>query len=264
MKVALIQSTVKEHKEANLTHIHHLMDLLPEDVDVVVLPEMFITPYEHEYFRNNAITKGDESYQYLSRLAKVFGVILVAGSVPELDNDKLYNTTFVFDQFGDLMGSYRKMHLFSITYPNGKHFDEGDRITAGDTPVIVDTPFGKIGLMICFDIRFPALAKYYQQHGVNCIIVPAAFNTFTGPRHWDVTFRARAIDNQLFMLGCSPAADSFGNYEIHGHSLMVNPMGVITHQSGEVEDILIAQLDLNEVEQARQLLPIVSNQRDIH
>lgn len=263
MKVALIQSTVKEHAKANLTHIHHLMDLLPKDVDLVVLPEMFITPYDHEYFKKNAMTKGDEQYQYLSHLAKSFGVILVAGSVPELDKKKLYNTTFVFDQNGVLIGSYRKMHLFSITYPNGKRFDEEDRITAGDTPTVIDTPFGKIGLMICFDIRFPALSNYYQQQGVSCIIVPAAFNTFTGPRHWDVTFRARAIDNQLFMLGCSPAADSFGNYEIYGHSLIVNPMGIITDQSGEVEDILIAQLDLSEVDQAREQLPIVSNQRDI-
>ncbi|MEC9484888.1 MAG: carbon-nitrogen hydrolase family protein [Candidatus Izemoplasma sp.] len=263
MKLALVQSAVREQAEDNLHHIKHIFDLLPQDIDVVVLPEMFITPYENQYFAQNSVAVGDKRYHAIADLAKMHSVYLVAGSVPEKDNDTLYNTTFVFDETGKQIAKYRKMHLFSITYPDGTQYNEGDVLKAGEEIVTVDTPFGKLGLMICFDVRFPYLAEALQKQDVDVIIVPGAFNQYTGPLHWHTTFRARAIDNQLFIVGCSPARESFGNYEVYGHTLAVNPLGEIIDECLEYEDVLIVDLDLEKIRDIREKLPIINNQKTI-
>ncbi len=263
MKLALVQSAVREQAEDNLHHLTRIFDLLPQDIDVVVLPEMFITPYENRYFNQNSVTINDDRYQAIAQLAKDHDMYLVAGSVPEKTDGTLYNTTFVFNNKGEEIAKYRKMHLFSITYPDGTTYNEADVLSAGDNIVTVDTPFGKIGLMICFDIRFPYLAQKLQEAGSDVIIVPGAFNQFTGPLHWHTTFRARAIDNQLFMVGCSPAKESFGDYEVYGHTLAVNPLGEIIDECMEYEDVLIVELDLEEIKDIRDKLPIVKNQKSL-
>ncbi|MCF7925362.1 MAG: carbon-nitrogen hydrolase family protein [Candidatus Izimaplasma sp.] len=259
MKLALVQSAVREQAKENLHHIKHIFELLPQDIDVVVLPEMFITPYENRYFMQNSVTVNDDRFKFIADLAKDNGVYLIAGSVPEKENDDLYNTTFVFDPKGNLIARYRKIHRFSITYPSGETYDEADVISAGEDIVTIDTPFGKIGLMICFDVRYPYLASKLQEAGSDIIVVPAAFNQFTGPLHWDVTFRARAIDNQLFMAACSPAKESFGDYDVYGHSLIVNPLGQIIERLDDYEDVLIVDLDFATINETREKLPIIKN-----
>ncbi len=115
--------------------------------------------------------------------------------------------------------------------------------------------------MICFDIRFPELADKLMKLGAKVIFVPAAFNTYTGPLHWQTTFRARAIDNQLFFVGCSPSADSFGEYCIYGHSIVTNPLGEILNELKEEPGVIIQKLDLKEIEEVRNKIPIVKNKK---
>ncbi|MCF7926098.1 MAG: carbon-nitrogen hydrolase family protein [Candidatus Izimaplasma sp.] len=260
MKVTLVQSDIKETKEENIAHIKRI---IPDDLqtDILVLPEMFVTPYQNDYFAQNAIQKNDEDYKIIASIAKQYSCYLIAGSVPEKRNNTLYNTTFVFDKTGKEIARYAKRHLFKVTYPSGKTYDESDILSAGDSLAIVDTEFGKIGLMICFDIRFPLLAKKYQEQGVKMIIVPAAFNTYTGPLHWHLTFRARAVDNQLFMVGVSQSRDSFGTYEPYGHSLVVGPLGHIISECQTAEAIQTIDVDLADIKSARQSIPIVNNQK---
>ncbi len=188
---------------------------------------------------------------------------MVGGSFPESVGALTYNTCLIIAPDGGTIAKYRKMHLFEITYPDGRTFGENRVLTPGKEIVVFPTAFGPMGVMICFDIRFPRLADLIAEAGARVIFVPAAFNTFTGPLHWHITFRARATDNQLFMIGASPSRNSAGGYEPYGHSLACDPFGRIIGELGENEDVLIVDLDLGAIEQARAAIPIRRNRIDL-
>ena len=264
MKLAVVQSSVKPTILENLHHVDNIMALLPNDIDMIVLPEMFVTPYENRYFNQNSIQKNDENYQFISQLAKKYNVFLVAGSVPEKHHEKLYNTSFVFNPKGEEIAKYRKIHLFQVEYPDGTTYSEGDVLSAGEKITTFDTPFGKIGVIICFDARFPKLARKLRKKGVKMIVAPAAFNDFTGPLHFDLTFRARAMDNQLFMVAASPSSNSFGEYNVYGHSLVVDPYGKIIEQLDKAEDVIITTVDFNLIDEVRKAIPIVKNEKKLN
>ena len=149
----------------------------------------------------------------MSDYARKYHIYLIAGSMPEADDvGKVYNTSYIFDRDGKQIGKHRKAHLFDINVKNGQHFKESDTLTSGDHATVFDTEFGKMGVMICYDIRFPEFARTMALDGARMIFVPAAFNMTTGPAHWELTFRARALDNQIYMLGCAPARDIQAGY----------------------------------------------------
>lgn len=259
MKLTIVQQIVLETKEDNIVHLETLLQE-PLHTDIIVLPEMCLSPYENNAFKNNAMEEGDAIFDRFRNIAKHQEAYLVAGSVPELENGLLYNTSFVFDRTGDLIGKYRKIHLFAITYPDGTTYNEADILTKGNELVTIKTDVGTIGIMICFDIRFPLLARELRLQGAECLIVPAAFNTYTGPNHWDLAFRARAVDNQLFTVGVSPSCQSAGEYQYYGHSICVSPFGEILYQANKEEEIRTIKIDLNDVEKIRKAFPIVSNE----
>ncbi len=265
MKLLVIQNQVMEGIEDNLTHLNNLFSTIShQNFDFIILPEMFTTPYELQYFKKNAEGKNGQVLKFLKEIAIKFKSYVIGGTVPELDNNKIYNTSFILNRSGEMITQYRKIHLFSVTYPNGEVFKESDVLTPGNEIISFDTEFGKMGIMICFDIRFPVLAHLLQKQGVKAIFVPAAFNTFTGPMHWHTTFKARAIDNQLFMIGSSPSRNSIGNYEPFGHSLIVNPLGEIINELNENEGHIISDIDLKDIDKARESIPIVKNQIDLY
>lgn len=263
MKVALIQMSVQKEKLDNINKARTLIaEVSSKGVDFVVLPEMFNCPYETNFFPNYAEEEGGYTYQELSKLAKKYNIYLIAGSIPEKDGDKVYNTSYVFDKTGKSIAKHRKVHLFEITYPNGIEFRESDTLSSGNNITTFETEFGKMGLMICFDIRFVEMARLMTLEGVKAIFVPAAFNMTTGPAHWEITFRARAIDNQVFMLGCSPSNDSYGSYEAYGNSIVIDPWGNILDRLKYKEDYIITEIDLSIVDRVKADLPILKNRRD--
>ena len=262
MKITIVQSTVVEDKWDNLNHVKELLQNLNE-TDIIVLPEMFNSPYENEKFFQNAITESSSYLEELGELAKKHQAYLIAGSVPEQDEGKYYNTSFVFNADGVLLTKYRKIHLFEITYPNGTTYKESDVLTPGEDIEFFDTPFGRIGIMICFDIRFPRLAEALRQQGTGILIVPAAFNTYTGPHHWELAFRSRSVDNQLFTVGVSPSAESVGKYQYYGHSIVVNPFGEILFQAENDEVVHTIEIDMNDVQKIRKAFPILSSEKVI-
>ena len=260
MKIVVIQNKVYEKINLTLNGIKELLknsDL--SNSDFLVFPEMFTTPYEAKYIIDYKQTIESEVIDFLKDLAIKYNTYVIGGSIPFFDNNSIYNTTFTINRTGEIIHRYDKMYLFEVTYPNGIHYSEKDIFNAGDEVGIIDTEFGKIGIMICFDIRFPELADKLMKLGAKVIFVPAAFNTYTGPLHWQTTFRARAIDNQLFFVGCSPSADSFGEYHIYGHSIVTNPLGEILNELKEDPGIIIQNLDLKEIEEVRIRIPIVKN-----
>lgn len=233
----------------------------PLGSDFIVLPEMFITPYENEVFLSNSINETDDFFERIGQIAKRQNAYIVAGSIPFKEEERLYNTTFVFNRNGEVIATYKKIHLYSITYPNGEHFNEGDVIKSGEQVVTFQTEFGIIGLAICFDVRFPLLFRELRKKNAKAIIVPAAFNSYTGPNHWELLFRTRSIDNQLYTIGVSPAKNSYGNYQYYGHSIVVSPFGEVLFDALDKEGISVIDVDLSQVDKERRRFPIVASEK---
>lgn len=263
IKIAAIQmSTVADKMENVRTVKTYLEKIKDENPDFVILPEMFCCPYQTENFPIYAEKEGGPVWQQLSGYAKQYGIYLIGGSMPEKDAEgNVYNTSYIFDREGKQIGKHRKVHLFDIDVKGGQTFKESDTLTAGDCDTVFDTEFGKIGVMLCFDIRFPELSRMMVNDGVKVIFVPAAFNMTTGPAHWELSFRTRALDNQIYMVGCAPARDVSAGYISWGHSIVTDPWGRVTGMLDENEGILLAELDMDYEEQVREELPLLKSRR---
>jgi omega-amidase len=251
---------------------------------LLMLPEIWNAPYAAERFADYAepvpepgslLSEGPSpSLAVVARLAQRHGVSVIAGSIPERGADgRLYNTATVIAADGRLLAKHRKLHLFDVDVPGGIRFRESDSLTGGDRlTVLAGTgdplatglaePPG-LGLLICYDIRFPELALLMQQQlGAAVIACPAAFNTTTGPRHWQLLMRARAVDTQCYVLACSSARPEGGEgYPSYGHSLVVDPWGTVIAEAGTAEQVLHAQLDLAQVALARRAIPTGQQRR---
>jgi len=261
-KMALVQMHGEQTNDANIQlAIEKIEEAASKGVDIVVLPEMFSCPYKASNFPVYAQKDGEYNWKVLSEAAKKNNIYLIAGSMPERDGEKIYNTAYVFDRNGKQIAKHRKMHLFDCDIPGGANFHESDTLTAGNEVTVFETEFGKFGLMICFDIRFPELSRLMIDRGAKMIFVPAAFNMTSGPNWWEIMFRTRATDNQVYMAGCSPARDENGCYIAWGHSIVVDPFGKILQQLDEKESILYQEIDLAEVESFRQQYKILKSRR---
>ncbi|NBJ16462.1 MAG: carbon-nitrogen hydrolase family protein [Dehalobacter sp. 4CP] len=263
VRAAALQLKVSPDKMENVDRLQqHLDSLAKENVDLVILPEMFNCPYQTSLFPDYAEEEGGACWQKLSSLAVQYKIHLVAGSMPEKDREnKIYNTSYVFDRQGRQIGKHRKVHLFDIEIEGGQQFRESNTLSPGNKATVFDTEFGTMGICICYDLRFPELARLMVDQGAKMIIVPGAFNMTTGPAHWEVLFRTRAVDNQVFMVGAAPARDPEAGYTSWGHTIMVGPWGNVLQQMDEREGCIIQDLDLAEVAKVRRELPLLAQRR---
>ena len=263
MKVCQLQLPVYTDKMDNLRALEPWMErAAAAGADLVTLPEMFCCPYETPNFPRYAEPEGGEAWSACARLARQYGVYLSAGSMPELGDDgNVYNTAYVFDREGRQIACHRKMHLFDIAVDGGQYFKESDTLTAGKDVTVFETEFGKLGLCICYDIRFPELSRLMALEGAKAVLVPAAFNMTTGPAHWELTFRARALDNQVYFLGTAPARDLAASYHSWGHTIAVDPWGTVLMQMDEQPGMQTVELDLDRVDEVRRQLPLLAHRR---
>jgi Predicted amidohydrolase len=263
VRTAALQLKVSPDKSENLDRLQqHLDSLAKENVDLVILPEMFNCPYQTSLFPDYAEEEGGAFWQKLSSLAVQYKIYLVAGSMPEKDQEnKIYNTSYVFDRQGRQIGKHRKVHLFDIDIEGGQQFRESDTLSPGNKATVFDTEFGTMGICICYDLRFPELARLMVDQGAKMIIVPGAFNMTTGPAHWEILFRTRAVDNQVFTVGAAPARDQEAGYTSWGHTMMVGPWGNVLQQMDEREGCIIQDIDLAEVAKVRRELPLLTQRR---
>lgn len=262
MKTALIQMPVVKDKAENLARAAKEIQRAARDgAELAILPEMFCCPYSNASFRANAEEAGGLIHAAMAEAARKAGLWLVAGSMPELADGKIYNTSFVFDSSGHQVAFHRKVHLFDIDVQGGQRFFESETLSAGNRATVFDTPFGRLGLCICFDIRFPELARVMALAGAQAMIVPAAFNMTTGPAHWELAFRQRAVDNQFFTLGVAPARDEEGTYVSYGNSIACDPWGTVIARAGSGEEQLLVELDFSCNEAVRRQLPLLSARR---
>ena len=264
IKLALCQMNVVDNKEKNIKTARLMIEeSISKNADFIILPEMFNCPYSNDKFiEYGEKEKSSETLSEISKLAKSNDAYILAGSIPEIEEDKLYNTSYLFDRQGNVIAKHRKMHLFDIDVKGKITFKESDVLTAGNDFTIADTEFGKVGSGICYDIRFPELAKIMVENGALILIYPGAFNMTTGPAHWELLFRSRAMDNQTFCIGVAPALNNDASYHSYGHSIITNPWGEVIAQASEKESLIISEIDLSEIKKVREELPLLKNKRD--
>ncbi|KAI0362802.1 carbon-nitrogen hydrolase [Trametes cingulata] len=282
--LALIQlGQVGPDKDANLKHARDMIrkaasgnDGAKPKPNLIVLPECFNSLYGHVHFPVYAETisytpgqpydvasSESQSVKMLSAAAREEGVWLIGGSIPEREagTGKLYNTATAYSPTGELVALHRKVHLFDIDIPGKIKFKESETLSAGSSINHFDTEFARIGLGICYDVRFPELAMTNARRGCQVLIYPSAFNTTTGPLHWELLQRARAVDNQVFFSMCSPARDLNQSYHAWGHSMVVDPMGKVIAETEHEEDIVYAHIDPKVFEEARAGIPVTTQRR---
>uniref|UniRef100_A0A0D9Z2U2 CN hydrolase domain-containing protein n=1 Tax=Oryza glumipatula TaxID=40148 RepID=A0A0D9Z2U2_9ORYZ len=266
-KVALCQLSVTADKARNIARAREAIEAAAAGgAKLVLLPEIWNGPYSNDSFPEYAedIEAGGDaapSFSMMSEVARSLQITLVGGSISERSGNKLYNTCCVFGSDGELKGKHRKIHLFDIDIPGKITFKESKTLTAGQDLTVVDTDVGRIGIGICYDIRFQELAMLYAARGAHLLCYPGAFNMTTGPLHWELLQRARAADNQLFVATCAPARDTSAGYIAWGHSTLVGPFGEVIATAEHEETTIMAEIDYSLIDQRRQFLPLQYQRR---
>ncbi|EFX70459.1 hypothetical protein DAPPUDRAFT_328325 [Daphnia pulex] len=263
-KLALIQLAVGTNKAENLLRAgRFIQEAAKKGAHLVTLPECFNSPYGTGYFAEYAeqLETGESSLA-LSSAAKENKIYLVGGSIPEKKDGKLYNTCTVWGPDGGLLAVHRKVHLFDIDIPGKIKFQESETLSPGNE--FTSFQMGdicKVGVGICYDIRFAEMAQIYARNDCRLLIYPGAFNMTTGPAHWELLQRCRAVDNQVYVATASPARSESSSYVAWGHSSAVSPWGEVIASTDEKESVVYADIDLDFLEQIRSQIPITHQRR---
>lgn len=262
--LAVCQMHVKDNKESNIRRASAMLEeAARKGAHMAVLPEMFNCPYDNRKFPEYAEELADSfTAKALGAKARELGIGVVAGSIPEKEGERIYNTSLVLDAKGNILARHRKMHLFDIDVPGKITFKESEILSAGKEVTVVETEWCKLGVAICFDIRFPELSRLMALQGAELIVLPGAFNMVTGPAHWEILMRTRALDNQVYLAAASPARDTAASYIAYGHSMVVSPWGEILQKAGEGEEIITVRMDPAEIERVRKELPLLRQRRE--
>ena len=269
MRVAAVQLTSTAEKATNLATAAELMaEAVAEGAELIVLPEMFNCLGSGAELRAGAEPLDGPTGEWAAEQARTHGIVLVAGSFIEdggtAADRRNFNTCCVYGADGERIAVYRKIHLFDVDVP-GAEYHESKVIAPGDEVVVVDpaltAPPLHLGLSICYDLRFPELFRIAALGGANVLTLPAAFTAKTGPPHWEVLIRARAIENQVFLVAAGQYGASNDTLRWHGHSMIVDPWGVILAESPDGVGVVVADLDFSEQDRVRRILPSLANRR---
>jgi predicted amidohydrolase len=284
---AAVQMESGPDKATNLTAAHRLVEKAASaGAQLVALPELFSCLGSYELVAGAAEPIPGPTSDALSALAAQAGVTLVAGSIAERQSpgenstrsessasaDRVFNTSLLFDPEGRLLARYRKLHRFDVDLPGSVTVRESEWFAAGDDVAPVTTPLGTIGTAICYDLRFPELFRRLSRAGAEVIVLPSAFSAVTGREHWEVLLRARAIENQCYVIAPNQCGHAPGAFAMHGHSVIFDPWGSIVSIAGAAngqvasktigETIVYGTIDLARLEKIRAQLPALQHRRD--
>lgn len=258
MKLAVIQNFVYRDKAETLKEVQSMITAAADaGAEMAVLPEMFCCPYEMDNIALSAEAADGYISNALSEMASENHMVIVGGSIPELDDGRLFNTCFVFNEFGEKIARHRKKHLYDVNIKGGQHFKESATFAAGDSVTIFDVLGHRFGVAICYDVRFVEDFRKMALMGAEAVFVPASFNMTTGPVHWELTFRARAVDNQYYTIGVAPARDETSQYVSYSNSIVCDPWGRVLVSAGTEPVMKICDIDFEEVKRVREQLPIL-------
>jgi deaminated glutathione amidase len=236
-----------------------------QGADYVLTPEVsnMMQLNRKALFEHLASEEDDLSLKAYRALAAELKIHLHIGSLAlRFSPEKAVNRSFLIGPDGNLLASYDKIHMFDIDLPGGESYRESANYQPGETAVISDLPWGRIGLTICYDVRFPALYRALAESGASFLTVPSAFTRKTGEAHWDTLLRARAIETGCFVLAAAQCGVPHEGRESFGHSLAVNPWGEIIAEAGTAPEVIVADLDLAQVETARRRIPSLAQNFD--
>jgi deaminated glutathione amidase len=264
IRVACVQMTSRADKAANLETAQRLVaQAASTGADVVVLPEKWNAIGDAAVYHATAEPlDGGPSVAAMSDWARQHGITLVGGSIAERreGRDKLSNTSVVFDPEGQVVAVYRKIHLFDVEV-GGVVYRESEAEEPGDEPVVAEAEDWRIGLTVCYDIRFPELYRILALQGAELVTVPAHFTTPTGKDHWHVLMRARAIENQLYVVAAAQIGETLPGKPAYGRSLIADPWGIVIAQAPDEETVISAELDRAHLQSIRAKLPSLANRQ---
>lgn len=261
LAVTLIQNNAGCDSASNLARIDEWLAETPAG-DLLALPEVFSLRGRDEDYRAQAEALPGSVVRHLAALAVRRREWVLAGSVMEKAGEAVFNTSVLIDREGAIAATYRKIHLFEATLENGQVIKEGNIYRAGDTPVLATIEGWRCGLAICYDLRFPELFRYYAEQNAHLFFVPSNFTQKTGQAHWEILLRARAIENQVFVMAPNQCgANPCTNVVSYGHSLVVGPWGDVLAQAGEDEGVLRATLDPADLARIRNRISVLRHRR---
>lgn len=261
---AAVQMLATDDKAANLAEAEHwLRDAAHQGARLVVLPEVFIWRGNKKLESAFAEPIPGPTSNRLAGLARELNIFLLGGSILEEipASPKAYNTSLLFDPAGNLLASYRKIHLFDVDLANGVSLRESESRAHGGDVVVAQTELGTLGLSVCYDLRFPELYRRIADKGAQVIFVPSAFTAFTGQAHWEILLRARAIENQAYVIGADQFGKSVKSFECHGHSMIVDPWGTILAELPDGPGLITAEIDFDHLAKVRAELPALRHRK---
>jgi predicted amidohydrolase len=261
---AAVQMLASDDKAANLKEAkHEVRHAAAEGARVVVLPEVFNWRGSKKIEREFAEPIPGPSSAPMAQLARDLGIYLLAGSILEEipGSERAYNTSLLFDPAGKVLASYRKIHLFDVDLANGVSLRESDTRAHGEMIAVVKTDLCSMGLSVCYDLRFPELYRGLASEGVELIFIPSAFTAYTGEAHWETLLRARAIENQAYIIAPDQFGKSARSFETHGHSMIVDPWGKVIAELPDGPGVITAEIDLDYLANVRAELPSLKHRR---
>lgn len=263
-RVAAVQMTSTGNRNKNLATAERLArHAARQGADLISFPENF------SYLRSEGsqVRRSDELegelVGRLKDLARELACYLLAGSIPERipRSRRVHNTSLLISPTGKLVAVYRKMHMFDVRIRAGVNFMESRWVAPGDRTVVVNTPLGRLGLSICYDLRFPELYRRLARQGAQVLFVPSAFTAYTGRHHWMPLLRARAIENQCWLVAPAQVGRHSARRSSHGHTAILDPWGNVAALLEQGEGVVTAEIDLDRVERVREDLPCLDHVR---
>jgi predicted amidohydrolase len=267
VKVAAIQMASGPNVSANLNEANRLIAKAADaGAHMVVLPENFAIMGMSEHDKVDVREQdGQGQIQYfLSKQAARHGVWIVGGTIPLVaeDDNKVRGTCLLLDDKGNRVARYDKIHLFDVHVPeSGEYYNESETLESGNEAVVADTPFGRVGLAVCYDLRFPELFRKLVDQGAQIIVMPSAFTAITGNAHWEVLVRARAIENLCYMVASAQGGYHVNGRETYGNSMIVNPWGVVMDRLSHGAGFVIADLDMDYLNSTRRNFPVLEHRK---
>lgn len=256
-KVALIQLNSQRDVDGNISTLQRLVSKAADQgVDLILTPENLASMPMDQQTPAFAVEK-HPMLAAARDLAQKYSVWLLLGSllIKDIADGKIYNRSILLDNHGQVVSFYDKIHLFDVNLGRGESYGESAYFRGGNKAIIVETPWCKLGMTICYDLRFPHLYRSLAQAGAECILVPSAFTATTGKVHWEVLLRARAIENGCFIFAPNQAGDHAADQKTYGHSTIINPWGEVVAVAGEAEDIIVSDIDVSASKRARERIP---------
>lgn len=264
-RAACIQNTANRNIATNIVWVcERISEARAEGADFITLPETvcLIEP-DNERIPDASYSEEDDAalgaFRNAARTLEV--TILVGSQLIKTADDRIVNRSFLLDTQGAIVARYDKLHMFDIELSNGEFYRESDVVAAGDKAVLATTPWGLLGMSVCYDLRFAALYRTLAQNGAQFITIPAAFTQTTGEAHWHTLVRARAIETACYVIAPNQCGHHVDNRKSWGHSLIVDPWGEILADGGAEPGIIYADIDLSKVDKARNMIPALKHDR---